>query len=92
MGHACSDVRLVPVVEWLNPFLSLSLAELCGIRELKKGRGKLHQPAGVNGSCLSHVLFSGEHQFMVDYPVEAMAKNTAYTLSTQYGSLYASCS
>ena len=92
MGHACSDVRLVPVVEWLNPFLSLSLAELCGIRELEKGRGELHQPTGVNGSCLSHVLFSGEHQFMVDYPVEAMAKNTAYTLSTQYGSLYASCS
>lgn len=82
VGHACSDVQLIPVVEWLNPFLSLSLAELCGIRELEKSRGKLHQPAGVNGSCLSHVLFSGEHQLMVDYPEEGMAKNTAYTLST----------
>jgi len=50
-----------PVVEWLDPFLSLSPTEFCWVRELEESRGKLHQPPGVNGSRLSHVFLCSEH-------------------------------
>ena len=57
-----------PVVQWLNPLLSLSAAEFRGIRKSKESWGKLNKPLWVDGSSFSHIFLSSEHQFMVYQP------------------------
>ena len=63
----------IPAVEWLNALLSLALAKLGWIRELKEGWCKLHEPPGIDSNDLAHVFLSGLHQLMVNNPT-AMRK------------------
>lgn len=64
---------LVAVVQRLEALLFLLLAETSGVRHFKESRRKLHQPAGVNGGHLPHVLLCGQHQLMVNNPEEEMS-------------------
>lgn len=58
------------VVQWLDLLLFLLLAQLGGVGELEELGGKLHQPFGVNGCHLPHILLGRQDQLMVDHPAQ----------------------
>lgn len=61
---------LVAVVQRLQALLFLLLAEACGVGHFEEGGRKLHQPAGIDGGHLPHVLLGGQHQLVVHDPEE----------------------
>ena len=65
---------LVAVVQGLEALLFLLLAEACGVGHLEEGRGELHQPAGVDGGHLPHVLLGGQDQLVIHEPVGGMTR------------------
>lgn len=59
---------LVAVVERLQFLLPLLVAEARRVADSVEGRSQLHQPAGVDGGHLPHVLLGGQHQLVIDEP------------------------
>ena len=62
-------VNWLPVIEWLDSFLSFSPAKFCRVRKSEKCRSKLHKPLWINGSTLPHIFFGSEYQLMINHPV-----------------------
>lgn len=60
----------VSVVERFQFLLPLLSAEASGVGNSEEGWSKLHQPAGIDGGHLPHVLFSGQYQLVVHKPEE----------------------
>ena len=69
---------MIPIIQWLDPLLALSLAHFSWIGRLEEPRCQLDKPLGVNDSDLPHVLLSGHHKLMVYEPVRLpLEKRTA---------------
>lgn len=69
---------MVPIIQWLDPLLALSLAHLSRIGRLVEPRCQLNKPLGVYDSDFSHVLLCGHHELMVDDPIRLpLEKGTA---------------
>lgn len=59
---------LVAVVQRLQPLLFLLFAEARRVGHFEEGGRELHQPAGVDGGHLPHVLLGGQHQLVIHNP------------------------
>lgn len=67
-GNSPGIGLLVSVVERLETLLFLLFAEASRVGYFEEGWRELHQPAWVDCRHLSHILFGGQHQFMVYHP------------------------
>ena len=76
-GDSPSVRFFVLVVQWFYLLLFLGATETRRVGESEEVGRELHEPLGVDGGHLTHVLLRREHELVVDDP--AMADDVSRT-------------